>query len=232
MDRRGIQPNLLPEGLDISAFRTRSFADEAAKLIRHMILSGHFAPGERLNELQLAGVLQISRSPIREALKALSSVGLVRMVPGRGAFVADYDLATVRHLIEVRLALECAAARLVAERATDEQIAAIGDLLAKTEGVLAAEPGQGYPRELDFHTQVLLATDNPQLVEVASAVSTQVQLARSRSGQERAEQAYAEHDAVYQALRDRDPARAEQAMRDHIMASFHNIERMIAAGEK
>src|SRR5262245_61461910 len=123
-----MQPNLLPEGLDISAFRTRSFADEAAKLIRHMILSGHFAPGERLNELQLAGVLQISRSPIREALKALSSVGLVRMVPGRGAFVADYDLATVRHLIEVRLALECAAARLVAERATDEQIEAIGEL--------------------------------------------------------------------------------------------------------
>jgi DNA-binding GntR family transcriptional regulator len=162
----------------------------------------------------------------------LSSVGLVRMVPGRGAFVADYDLATVRHLIEVRLALECTAARLVAERATDEQIEAIGALLAETKRVLDADPDQGYPRDLDFHTQVLLATDNPQLVEVAGAVSTQVQLARSRSGQERAEQAYTEHEAVYQALRDRDPARAEQAMREHIMASFHNIERMIAEGEK
>jgi DNA-binding GntR family transcriptional regulator len=229
VEPRGTEPNLLPEDFDSSAFRTRTFADEAVKIIRNMILSGRFAPGERLNELQLASVLQISRSPIREALKALSSVGLVRMVPGRGAFVADYDLTTVRHLIEVRLALECTAARLVAERATDEQIDAIGELLAKTRRMLDTNPDEAYPRDLDFHNQVLLATDNPPLVSVAGAVSSQVQLARTRSGQHRAEQAYAEHDAVYQALRSRDPAKAEQAMHEHIMASFHNIERMLAA---
>jgi GntR family transcriptional regulator, rspAB operon transcriptional repressor len=226
-----MQPNLFPEGIDNSAFRTRTFADEAVKVIRHLILSGHFAPGERLNELQLAGILQISRSPIREALKALSSAGLVRMVPGRGAFVADFDLTTVRHLIEVRLALECTAARIVAERATDEQIDAIGTLLVTTRRMLDTEPDQAYPRDLDFHTQVLLATDNPPLVSVAGAVSTQVQLARTRSGKGRAEQAYAEHDAVYKALRARDPAAAEQAMREHIMASFHNIERMLGENE-
>ena len=222
-----MQPNLLPEGLDTSAFRARSFADEAVKLIRHMILSGHFAPGERLNELQLAGVLQISRSPIREALKALSSVGLVRMVPGRGAFVADFDLTTVRHLVEIRLALEGTAARLVAERASEEQIDAIGDFLVRTRHTLDTGPGEGYPHDLDFHQQVLLATGNPRLVDVAGAVSAQVQLARTRSGLDRAEDAYVEHEAVFQALRARDPARAEQAMRDHIMASFHNIERML-----
>lgn len=216
----------LPDGVDGSAFRTRTFADEAAKVIRHLIVSGHFAAGERLNELQLASMLQISRSPIREALKALSSVGLVRMVPGRGAFVADFDLTTVRHLIEVRVALECTAARLVAERATDQQIDDIGDLLRATREAIDADSGLPYPRGLDFHQQVLLATDNPQLVSAAGAISTQVQLARSRSAQDRAEQAYAEHYAVYKALRARDPDAAERAMREHIMASLHNMERV------
>lgn len=227
MDPQARQVDALPEGVDSAPFRPRTFADEAVKVIRHLILSGHFAAGERLNEINLAKMLQISRSPIREALKTLASAGLVHIVPGRGAFVADATLTTVRHLIEVRLALECAAARIVAERAADEQIEAIAGLLQTTRDNLRNDPAQPYPRDLDFHKQVLLATENPALIDAASSVSTQVQLARSRSGQDRAEQAYTEHERVFEALRARDADAAEQAMRDHILASLHSMERML-----
>lgn len=222
-DRKG-----LPQGFDSSVFQARRFADEVATIIRQLILSGQFEPGERLNELNLAETLSISRSPIREALQALAAEGLVRAVPGRGMFVAAFDADTIDQLAEVRQALECKAARLAAERADDDLIDALDRLLASTKEALA-DPDQPYPRDLDFHQQVLDMSGNLKLVETARSVVTQFQLARARSGEAptRAKAAYEEHYRIYQAIRDRDPEAAGAAMHAHLECSRRNVRQLL-----
>lgn len=222
----------LPESIDATVFRTQRFADEAAGILRHLILSGHYGPGERLNELNLAKDLKISRSPIREAIQVLAGEGLVRAVPGRGAYVASFDRESVTQLCEVRQALECAGARLAAERATPDQLDAIGGLLERTADALT-EPQRPYPRDLDFHQSVLEAANNPRLTETARGISLQFQLARARSGETpgRARNAYEEHHRLYEALCRHDADTAEQAMADHLTSALRNIEQLLSAAD-
>jgi DNA-binding GntR family transcriptional regulator len=89
------------------------------RALRQRILHGEVRPGERLNEVEIAGELGVSRGPIREALQRLASDGLVELQARRGAFMRRLGPAEVRDLFEVRLALETTVARLAAQRATD-----------------------------------------------------------------------------------------------------------------
>lgn len=211
------------------AFQTRKFSDVAQGLIRAMILEGEYVPGERLNEIVLSDRLRISRPPIREALRALSGEGLVRMVAGKGAFVSTYDLVSVQQLGEVRMALECGAARLAAERATTHQLEILRAALRSTEEALA-DLTRPYPQKVDFHLLVLEATGNARLAETADGINTQLRLARARSGQspERAQQALAEHRAIFEALESGDPGRAERAMREHLISSALSIANLLS----
>ena len=218
---------MLPAAVDSSVFRGRRFADEIATLIRQLILSRHFEQGERLNEVSLAEMLAISRSPIREALQILAGEGLVRAIPGRGMFVTTFDAETVDQLTEVRQSLESTAARLAALRGTAEQFDALERLLERTADCLA--DSRGYPRDLDFHQQILDMCGNPKLVEAARVISTQFQLARARSGESpgRAEVAFEEHLRICAAVRARDPEAAAAAMFAHLEASRRNVRNLL-----
>jgi len=90
-----------------------SLADEAAAQIRREIVTGRFAPGQRLNETALAEALGVSRGPVREALKLLKAEGLACEEPNRGTFVVSLSPADVGEIFEVRLAVETRAAKLL-----------------------------------------------------------------------------------------------------------------------
>lgn len=211
------------------SFKAHRFADAAGDVLRDLILEGTLQQGERINEVALAETLNISRTPIREALQALAGEGLVQLIAGRGAFVATLNGKAIEELVEVRIGLESHAARLAAERISDDQLAAIDALLTKTEGAVAGS-GHGYPGDLDFHKAVLEAAGNSRLAQTASAISTQLRLARAWSGQSpsRATSALSEHEAVYAALKRRDPAAAERAMRKHLEQSAKNVRSLFA----
>jgi len=170
-----------------SLVRTTTYADDAEARIRDLILEGYFQPGQRINEIGLSELLHISRSPIREALKALVGLGLVNLVPGRGAYVTEFDISAVRHLMEVRIALETAAASLAAQRATPEQKSRLEDLLHRIESDVDA------PLDAELHGLILTCAANPTLTRHAEEVSTQVQVARTRSGVPRPAERYLEH---------------------------------------
>lgn len=222
-----------------SAFQTRTFANTAVGLLREMILSGAFGPGERLNELAISEQLQISRSPIREALQALAGQGLVRFVAGRGAYVMDFDADSVRHIGEVRVALETRAARLASDRATPEQIGTIEKILQSANQAIetgaiarmlqntdhAIQTGAVYPPELDFHHAVVEASHNPRLIAVTGEITTQFRLARARGGREDAwaASAYAEHVAIFDSIRRGDPDGASEAMEVHVANSTSSL---------
>lgn len=216
-------------------FQTRKFSDVAQDVIRTMIFEGEFAPGERLNEIALSERLGVSRPPIREALQALSGERLVRMVAGKGAYVADFDPTTVQHLGEVRRALECAAARLAAERADAVHVEALRQAIADAEHALG-DPQGSYPQSTDFHRLVVDAAGNPPLAETTAGINAQLRLARARSGHlpERAREALEEHRAVAEAIEQRDPERAHAAMRHHLTRSQESIDQVVGpttAGE-
>lgn len=218
-----------------SAFETRSFAQTAVGMLREMILSGGYGPGERLNELAISEQLQISRSPIREALQTLAGQGLVRFIPGRGAFVMEFDVDAIDELGELRIALESRAARLAATRATGAQLTAIHAILTRSEKAIRSgeitellagsdrsiQSGGAYPQKLDFHQAVLSASRNQRLVAAADTAATQFRLARARTGRKNAwaAQALDEHRVIAAALERHDPDAAAAAMEKHLACS-------------
>ena len=98
--------------------RRRPLHDEAAERLRDMIVEGHLAAGERVNEADLCAQLGISRTPLREALKVLAAEGLVDLLPRRGARIARLGAREVGELFEVLGGLERTAAELAAARVT------------------------------------------------------------------------------------------------------------------
>jgi DNA-binding GntR family transcriptional regulator len=110
--------------------RTSSLADRAYLSIRDLIVSLELPPGALIDERELVGTLGIGRTPVREALRRLAQEQLVEVFPRRGMFVTGVDVRDLSRISEVRTALEPEAARLAAERATDEErdeLAALSD---------------------------------------------------------------------------------------------------------
>jgi DNA-binding GntR family transcriptional regulator len=116
-----------PEG------ETASLADQAYYAIRELIVSLVLAPGAALSERDLTERLGIGRTPIREALRQLAQERLVEVYPRRGMFVTKVDVRDLTRLCEVRAVLEPEAARLAAERATQDDLDEIGGLLEELE---------------------------------------------------------------------------------------------------
>jgi DNA-binding GntR family transcriptional regulator len=110
-----------------------SLADQAYYAIRELIVSLEFAPGAAISERDLTERLRIGRTPIREALRQLAQEKLVEVYPRRGMFVTTVDVRDLARLCEVRRILEPEAARLAAERATQDDLTEIAGLLEELE---------------------------------------------------------------------------------------------------
>lgn len=206
-------------------------AEVADRVIAH-VLDGTFALGERLPpERELAERLQVARSTVREALSALSVIGVVEVRPGAGAFVvsrhADFVARAfswsmllggrdARDLVDARIAIECELARLAATRAGDQQLAAIGAL---ARDAAQARDADAFARiDLDFHAAIAAAADSPPLERAFAAIRHLVARWIEQAGSDRAERRAAadQHLAIAAALRARDPERSAAAMRAHL----------------
>lgn len=205
---------------DTSLFQTRRFSDIACGLIRDRIMTGELAPGSRLNEVALAEEMQISRPPVREALRILSGEGLVEFVPGRGAIVTDLNLAAFVEVAEIRMALEVAAARLAAER-TDAVDAEALTALMTQQAVELDHPGSPYPHHIEFHHAIAAATHNVRLASSLAEVIRQVRLASIKTNEnpQRAREVLHEHQAIAAAVLAGNADAAEVAMRTHLDAN-------------
>jgi DNA-binding GntR family transcriptional regulator len=112
----------------VETVQASSLADRAYLAIRDLIVSLELPPGALIDERQLVESLGIGRTPVREALRRLAQEQLVEVVPRRGMFVTGVDVRDLARISEVRAALEPEAARLAAERATDEERDGLADL--------------------------------------------------------------------------------------------------------
>lgn len=193
--------------------------DAYARLLAE-IGDGGLRPGDRVTETDLASRLGISRTPVREAIRALEADGLVTHTPRVGATIRALDHAEITELYEMRAILEGTAARFAARAAYDsetEELAAIND-------AMAAAPGDGerlFNLNAQFHAVLLNAARNRFLVRaVRSIQKTLLILGPSTlEDADRAAGALQEHATIITALKAHDGGAAEAAMRHHIEAA-------------
>jgi DNA-binding GntR family transcriptional regulator len=206
-----------------------SLADRAYYAIREMIVSLELPPGAVLHEVKLMAQLGMGRTPIREAVRMLAQDNLVEVFPRRGVFVTRVDIGDLASLAEVREALEGYAARLAAERATDDDQRELAELIdeCKRKGELDRRGLIDLDRRIHgcvyrcTHNRFLAATLDEYYV-LALRIWF---LALERV--EHLDEAVSEHREVLAAIRDGDGERAEQAMRRHVQSFEQAIRRVL-----
>jgi DNA-binding GntR family transcriptional regulator len=189
-----------------------------------MVMAGQLKVGERINEVETANALGISRAPLREAIQTLVREGLLVSITNRGAFVRTYSEDELEDLYELRVAIELHALSLVARRASPEQLTDLDALLDETDSRMHQAPTPAYPETLDFHIRLLELSRSRELLENWRSVQQRIALARSRSGHEsvRAHHAFHQHREVVQHLCDSDFEAAAQLLEMHLRQSLAN----------
>jgi GntR family transcriptional regulator, transcriptional repressor for pyruvate dehydrogenase complex len=223
----------LPGDVAFTAVKKTRLFEGVARQIQALIVDGALKTGDLLPpERELAERFGVSRSSVRDAIRTLEFVGLVVPRQGEGTVVADVSpeavvmpiasvLGRKRELIEelldIRKMIEPALAARAAERATPEEIARLEDVLkrqrAKTQrGELAVE------EDAEFHYQLALAAKNGVVRRVIDVLMRLLRETRARSLQThgRPERSLAGHKRILDAIKRRDPAAAERAVRRHV----------------
>jgi DNA-binding GntR family transcriptional regulator len=203
--------------------RAASMHDNVAERLRAMVFERALAPGAFIDEKALAAQWQISRTPLREALKVLAAEGLVELVPGRGSRVATLTDDDADALFPVMALLEGRCAHEATLRASDEQLGELHQLHERLEMYAAAGDIDGYYRANHaFHTKVQTLADNRWLDRVTGDLRRFLRLLRGRQLNlpGRVDASINEHRVLIDAIGTRDALRAERAMHDHLMAQL------------
>jgi len=203
----------------VRELKALSLREQAAQVIRAGIIGGELAPGEIYSATVLAERLGVSPTPVREAMLDLANAGLVEAVRNRGFRVLTPDDRDLEEIVELRLMLEVPASRLVAERATDEQLAPLESLVAALESTAEDGDVAGFLlADREFHLGLLALTGNRRLVRLIDQLRDQTRLIGltelAKAG--RLDGSAREHRAVLEALLARDADRVEELMRVHI----------------
>jgi len=197
-----------------------TLAEQTAEAIRSRILGGTFTSGERLVETRLAKQLQVSRGPVREALKQLAAEGLVREEPRRGTFVAAPTEEDARDLYDLRTAIEARAARLIIENADPSAIDVLRAAIAKMSEAVRASDLKGLVRsDYEFHETLCRASGNRRLHEVfvrnAGVLRVLIHLEEERF-YESFEQVERQHREVLAGIEAGDASLAEGLIVEHL----------------
>lgn len=200
--------------------------EQVAQRLRQMLVEGRIAPGAKLNERELSELLNVSRTPLREAIKMLAAEGLVELLPNRGAIALALTEADVLHTFEVMAGLEAQAGELAAQRITPQELAEIQALhfemmAAYTRRDLSAY----YSLNARIHDAINAAARNPVLTSVYRTVNARLQALRFRSNQdgEKWKRAVQEHETMVRALAARDAA----GLRDVLLSHLHNKREVV-----
>ncbi len=197
----------------------KSLHMEVAAQLRERIFAGTLAPGVFMDETVLAEDLQISRTPLREALKVLAAEGLVRHEPRRGSFVSEVTAQDLDEIFPVIALLEGRCALEAATKASDGDIAALETLHARLQKHAKAKRiTEYYETNFAIHEAIITLADNKWLSQVIGDLRKIVKLARLQQlhAPGRLEQSLSEHMDVFEALKARDGEGAEAAMRTHL----------------
>jgi DNA-binding GntR family transcriptional regulator len=195
----------------------RTLSDDVATLIRKMILNGTLKPGERINQVQLAEQMEISRGPLREALRLLQNEGLVKHETNKGAFVTTLSKQDVYEIYTLRALLESEAAKLASSNLTKRDFLKLEEFLVEFGQALVEKDLEKEARvDILFHRTIVSASKHQRLIRMHQQLDTQV-------------------GAMYFTVANNLPKRAEKVVENHKLlldvlqgGSVKNIQEVIS----
>jgi DNA-binding GntR family transcriptional regulator len=212
-----------------SLFRAESLAEQAYQAIREGIATGLFSAGERVTERGLATRLNVSATPVREALRRLEQEGLIERVSARELRVVDHSSGTLRELLLTGAALRAMEARFATHKITEAAL----DRMAALVEALASEREMDISERVriarEFDSEIERAADNPTLRSMILSLSIIGQERRARSVEslvqhpEEGQRRVQEHRDLLAAFRKRDPDLVEQVFRRHATAGVELV---------
>lgn len=208
-------------------------SDQVYDYLRGEIVTGRLAPGERISPEELAGQLNISKMPIKEAIERLASEGLFEIQARRGTYVSRLNPVELAETFEVRCALEVLAGRKAVERITKADIERLQELIALMERSTGKDDVRKHlDQNAEFHTLILQLSGNRKLLETWQRLRTPIHVAgihhRTTDWTARVAQEQREHRAIVRALERRDPDAVAQAITQHIMRAGGTLTQDVA----
>ncbi|MGG3559566.1 FadR/GntR family transcriptional regulator [Peribacillus frigoritolerans] len=234
--------------------KPKKIYEEVSDELYEMIRSGSLKPGEQLDSIQqLAENFQVGRPAIREALSALSSMGLIEIKQGEGTFVKTFDPAimnhplsaallmdqdNIKHLLEVRKILESGTAEVAAKKRTEENLIELKDMLFNMDKVSDDEELSD-KADISFHVAVANASQNELLITLMNHVSElmtekmrDIRRAALYSEEMTLKQLYQQHVRIYDAIAAQDEDGARSAMLFHLQSVEESLDRVIQKNQQ
>jgi GntR family transcriptional regulator, transcriptional repressor for pyruvate dehydrogenase complex len=234
--------------------KPKKIYEEVSDELYEMIRSGSLKPGEQLDSIQqLAENFQVGRPAIREALSALSSMGLIEIKQGEGTFVKTFDPAimnhplsaallmdqdNIKHLLEVRKILESGTAEVAAKKRTEDDLIELKDRLSDMEKVSDDEELSD-KADVAFHVAVANASQNELLITLMNHVSElmsekmrDIRRIALYSEEMTLKQLYQQHVRIYDAIVAQDEDGARSAMLFHLQSVEESLDRVIQKNQQ
>jgi DNA-binding GntR family transcriptional regulator len=226
----GAARQLVDDSARRGQIESTSLRDTAYAAIKHRIITCAFKPGEFLNEAAVSSALGIGRTPVHQAIDRLMLEGLLDVMPRKGIIVRPVSLDEVMQIIETRVLNECPAVRLATERADADELMHLIDILSRAEQWMPTRNSeQMMLLDREFHATIARACRNDVLSDILGKLQDRSLrfwfLSLTAPGHHASVQE--QHAAIVDAMRRRDAAGAEEAMRAHIEAFRSNVARTI-----
>lgn len=194
--------------------------------LRRSILDGLIEPGTQLSVPEISRRLEVSRSPVREAVLQLVAEGLAFEKPRKGVVVAMIGIEDLIEIHEIREYTEALTARLAAERATKAALETLSRIVAEQEQAVEQDDAGGYFRtNAAFHEELGQACGNARLRAIRNSLEDQMQIGLQKVSEDvgQRQRGLLEHKQLLEAVTRRDGKLAEQLMREHIAKTRENL---------
>jgi DNA-binding GntR family transcriptional regulator len=213
--------NDAPLILNSERFKTRE--EVVTDAIRAAILRGQFRPGDKLDQQELADMLGVSRSPVREALRTLVAEDLATHYAHRGTVVTERSIDELKELLFIRTLLEGAAARQAAPHMDDARLNTLASIIAEAE--VSTDMERVLALNNVFHTTVYAAIEQPHMINLIQSLRNKVAPYNRLYLEldDRKATAWHEHRRIYEACARGDGDAAEQETRHHLEQVFQGI---------
>ncbi|MFX0195149.1 MAG: GntR family transcriptional regulator [Candidatus Hodarchaeota archaeon] len=205
---------------------TRNTKIAIYKRIKQRIMEMDLKPGDILSDRKLAKGLKVSRTPVREALNLLQKEDYVDQHPGRGFYVKEISLKTIKDMYEVRESLEVTALRLAAKNDIKIDLERIGQLLRHHEKIIKTyKPYGKFLEDAEFHKSLISMSRNKNLVQIVESIFERIQMLRNIEGlsRKRVQIAFNQHLEIFEYLRKGLFSEAEKRLSKHILDSKDDL---------
>lgn len=200
-------------------------------ILKQRIITQAMKPGEPINEGSLSQQLDLSTTPIREAIQRLERESFIENIPGKGNFVSNITIQDLRELFEIREMLECEAIKRAATKCDPEKVAEIRRTFERSRKSSLNGSHRQFSAGEHIHIFIFESLGNQRLLEIYRRLHDHIARHRnfffSDTHEGRPEKSYREHLEILDALAAQDPARCDHAMRAHLRNSLEYVKSII-----